>query len=85
MERDTIIGERLTSWATADGLLRMIHELGGWCVERAVGADASILSFATPDGFEVTFAVATPQADRLGQTLRHSADPSVAVCAPIVN
>jgi len=132
MERDTIIGERLTSWATAeggehvrlgfedaagracavilpisvlsalmmtiprmlrqalearfaDGSLRMIHELGDWRVERAVGADASILSLATPDGFEVTFAVATPQADRLGQTLRHSAEPSVAVRAPVVN
>ena len=68
----------------ADGSLRMIHELGDWRVERAVGADASILSLATPDGFEVTFAVATPQADRLGETLRHSAVPSAAR-APIVN
>jgi hypothetical protein len=68
----------------ADGSLRMIHELGDWRVERAVGADASILSLATPDGFEVTFAVATPQADRLGETLRHSAAPSAAR-APVVN
>ena len=59
----------------SDGTLRMIHELGDWRVERAAGADASILSLATPDGFEVTFAVATPQADRLGKTLRHSATP----------
>jgi hypothetical protein len=132
MQRDTIIGERLTSWAVAeggehvrlgfedeagqpcavalpiavlsalmmtiprmlqqalearfaDGSLRMIHELGEWRVERAVGVDASILSLTTPDGFEVTFAVATPQADRLGQTLRHSASPSAAVRAPAVN
>ena len=52
----------------ADGSLRMIQEL----------------SLATPDGFEVTFAVATPQADRLGETLRHSAAPSAAR-APVVN
>jgi len=62
----------------ADGSLRMIHELGSWRVERAVGTDASILSLATPDGFEVTFAVATPQADRLAQTLRHAAAPAAA-------
>jgi len=68
----------------ADGSLRMIHELGDWRVERAVGADASILSLATPDGFEVTFAVATPQADRLGEKLRHSASP-VAVGASVIN
>jgi hypothetical protein len=68
----------------ADGSLRMIHELGDWRVERAVGADASILSLATPDGFEVTFAVATPEADRLGETLRYSATPD-AVRARVVN
>lgn len=62
----------------ADGSMRMIHELGDWRVERAVGTDASILSLATPDGFEVTFAVATPQADRLGTTLRRSADSAAA-------
>ena len=56
-----------------EGSLRMIHELGDWRVERAIGADAAILSLVTPDGFEVTFSVATPQADRLGQTLRHAA------------
>jgi hypothetical protein len=60
----------------SDGSLRMIHELGDWRVERAAGTDASILSLATPDGFEVTFSVATPQADRLGKTLRHSATPA---------
>ncbi len=60
----------------SDGSLRMIHELGDWRVERAAGTDASILSLATPDGFEVAFAVATPQADKLGKTLRHSATPS---------
>jgi len=59
----------------ADGSLRMIHELGDWRVERAAGTDAAILSLTTPDGFEVNFAVATPQADRLGQTLRRSAIP----------
>jgi hypothetical protein len=53
----------------ADGSLRMIHELGDWRVERAAGADAFILSLATPDGFEVTFAVPSPQADRLAASL----------------
>jgi hypothetical protein len=62
----------------ADSSLRMIHELGDWRVERAIGVDASILSLATPDGFEVTFAVATSQADRLGQTLRRAADTEAA-------
>lgn len=61
-----------------DCSLRMIHELGDWRVERAVGADASILSLVTPDGFEVNFAVPSPQADRLGETLRHSVDGSAA-------
>lgn len=60
----------------SDGSLRMIHTLGDWRVERAAGTDASILSLSTPDGFEVTFAVATPQADRLGRTLRHAATPT---------
>ncbi len=67
-----------------DGSLRMIHELGDWRVERALDADASILSLTTTDGFEVTFAVATPEADRLGETLRYSAT-SGAVRAPVVN
>jgi hypothetical protein len=68
----------------SDGSLRMIHELGDWRVERAAGANASILSLTTPDGFEVTFAVATPQADRLGKTLRHSATPG-AEEMPVLN
>lgn len=67
-----------------DGSMRMIHELGTWRVERAVGADASILSLTTPDGFEVVFAVATPQADRLGKMLCHSAAPA-AVRASVIN
>ncbi len=58
----------------ADSTLRMIHELGDWRVERAAGADAFIISLATVDGFEVTFAVPSSQADRLGETLRFSAD-----------
>lgn len=68
----------------SDGSLRMIHELGDWRVERAAGTDASILSLATPDGFEVAFAVATPQADKLGKTLRHSATPG-AEEMPVLN
>jgi hypothetical protein len=60
----------------SDNSLRMIHKLGDWRVERATGTNGSILSLATPDGFEVTFAVATPQADRLGRTLRHAATPA---------
>src|SRR5262249_29949501 len=59
----------------ADGSLRMTHELGDWRVERAAGTDASILSLTTPDGFEVAFAVATPQASRLSETLRLAARP----------
>lgn len=57
----------------ADSSLRMIHELGDWRVERAAAADAFIISLATVDGFEVTFAVPSSQADRLGETLRFSA------------
>jgi len=68
----------------AGGSLRMIHPLGDWRVERAMGVDASLLSLATPDGFEVTFALATPEADRLGEMLRYSAEPA-AMCPPIVN
>ncbi len=68
----------------AGGALRMIHPLGDWRVERAMGADASLLSLATPDGFEVTFALATPQADRLGEMLRYSAEPA-AMRPPTVN
>jgi hypothetical protein len=59
-----------------DNSLRMTHELGDWRVERAAGADASILSLATADGFEVTFAVAASQAEGLGKTLRQAADPA---------
>jgi hypothetical protein len=62
----------------ADSSLRMIHELGDWRVERAAGADAFIVSLATPDGFEVTFAVPALQADRLGKTLRFSANTAAA-------
>jgi hypothetical protein len=67
-----------------DGSLRVVHPLGAWEVERAVGADASILHLATSDGFEVTFAVATAQADRLGATLCFSATRD-ALAARIVN
>ncbi len=67
----------------ADGSLRMIHELGEWRVERAVEADASILSLATSDGFEVTFAVTTAEADRLGEMLRYSALPSAMRAAAV--
>jgi len=66
------------------GALRMIHPLGDWRVERAMGADASLLSLATPDGFEVTFALATPEADRLGEMLRYSAE-AAAMRPPVVN
>jgi hypothetical protein len=57
---------------SADDLSRMIHEPGDWWVERA--ADAFIVSLATADGFEKTFAMPTPQADQFGKTLRESAD-----------
>jgi hypothetical protein len=53
-----------------DGSLRMIHPLGDWRVEKAAGADTSILSLATPDGFEVAFAVGADDAERLGAVLR---------------
>jgi hypothetical protein len=54
----------------ADGSRRMIHALGDWRVEQAVEADTAILSLATPDGFEVAFAVAAADAGRLGRLLR---------------
>jgi hypothetical protein len=61
----------------SDGSLRMIQELAGWRLERAVDADAFILSLATLDGFEVTFAVPAPQAELLAETLRESVAPRV--------
>ena len=57
----------------SDSTRRMIHELGDWRVERAAGADAFIISLTTVDGFEVTFAVPSSRADRLGETPRFSA------------
>jgi predicted NAD/FAD-dependent oxidoreductase len=68
----------------ADGSLRMLQQLAGWRIERAAGADNFILTLATPDRFEMTFAVAAPQADLLGETLRESAAP-VVVQPRIVN
>jgi hypothetical protein len=67
-----------------DRSLRMTHELGTWRVERAVGAEATILSLITTDDFEVTFALPLPEADRLGATLRYSAERE-AVSPPMVN
>lgn len=67
-----------------DGSLRMTHQLGEWRVERAVGADAAILSLITIDGFEVTFALPAREAERLGATLHYSATRH-SVQAPVVN
>lgn len=61
----------------ADGLPRVIHQLGDWRVESTADADTSILSLAAADGFEVAFAVDAPDAEKLGETLRDSADGGV--------
>jgi hypothetical protein len=80
-----MLHEALAGRCTGGALrLRMIHPLGDWRVERAMGADASLLSLATPDGFEVTFSLATPEADRLGERLRYSAEVA-AMHPPAVN
>jgi hypothetical protein len=50
----------------------------------AMGANAFILVVATPDGFEVAFALAASQADVLGKTLR-GCTASVAAQQSVVN
>jgi hypothetical protein len=56
-----------------DGSLRIIHELGGWQLERAAGLDAVMLTMRTPDGFEVTFALPAAEAGNLAATLGDTA------------
>jgi len=68
----------------ADESMRMVHHLGRWHVERAVGADAFLLSLTTVDGFEVTFAVPVAQADRFGETLRRAASGAT-IATPVMN
>ena len=40
-----------------DDALRLVHGVENWKIERAVDPDYAILTFATPDKFEVSFAV----------------------------
>ncbi len=62
--------QRALSAQFSDGSLRMIHELGNWRLEHAAGTDAAILSLGTVDGFEVAFAVAANEVERLARSLR---------------
>ena len=43
--------------AAGNDSLRLVHEVSDWKIERAADPDYAILSFATPDLFEVSFAV----------------------------
>lgn len=56
-----------------DGSLRFVHQLGTWRIEQAANAGL-ILRLATPDGFEVAFALTHPEADQLGAALSAAPD-----------
>src|SRR5262245_37342939 len=43
--------------AAGNDSLRLVHEVSDWKIERGADPDYAILSFATPDLFEVSFAV----------------------------
>jgi len=43
--------------AAGNDSLRLVHEVSDWKIERAADPNYAILSFATPDLFEVSFAV----------------------------
>ena len=52
-----------------DPSLRWVHALGDWEVERAPEHAAYILTFRTPDGFEVSFALSPEEAGTLSRSL----------------
>jgi hypothetical protein len=53
----------------ADGSLRFVQRLGAWQLEKAECNAGLILKLATPDGFEVAFALGADDADTLGTAL----------------
>jgi hypothetical protein len=57
----------------SSGSLRVAQILGKWRLEQAAGETDLILKLATPDGFEVTFAVNSNVAALLGTALVTSA------------
>lgn len=52
-----------------DGSLRIVHPLGDWRLEQAVGDNDLILKLVTQDGFEVAFAVPGGDAESLSTAL----------------
>jgi hypothetical protein len=67
---------------SADRSLRMTHPLGDRRVERHRNRclDSQPVD---ADSFEIVFAVAADQAERLGEMLRHSANPTATLAAVI--
>ncbi|MGH7044056.1 MAG: hypothetical protein ACREFY_18290 [Acetobacteraceae bacterium] len=53
----------------ADGSLRVVQPLGRWRIEQPAGCAGLILKLATPDGFEIAFAVDGHHAGSLGAAL----------------
>ena len=58
----------------ADGSLRFVQRLGAWQLEKAERNAGLILKLATPDGFEVAFALGSRDADALGTALLTAPD-----------
>ena len=58
----------------ADGSLRFVQRLGAWQLEKAERNAGLILKLATPDGFEVAFALDASDADTLGTALLTAPD-----------
>src|SRR5262249_41375444 len=57
-----------------DGSLRFVQQLGTWRIEKAAASAGLILRLATPDGFDVAFALNTCDADSLGTALSAARD-----------
>jgi hypothetical protein len=52
-----------------DGTLRIVYPIGQWTIERAGGHRAVVVTFGTPDGFEVSFSLSRDQCESLSETL----------------
>jgi hypothetical protein len=53
----------------SDGSLRVAQHLGSWRIERACDDASLVLQLATPNGFEVAFALTGKDAGQLGLAL----------------
>jgi hypothetical protein len=58
----------------ADGSLRVVQPLACWRIEQIEGAAGLLLRLATPDGFEVAFALNGSDAASLGAALQSAPD-----------